>query len=444
MNSMLKVGVLMLLVALVAPQYVAGGTFVPTPVLANPTTQASHNASVTLRLSTATARPGESLTLFADYTALGLITTSLIVSPTDAVRFTPAVPSPCHDQTHDEECKVFPLQALITGTVSFRAVTHGETFDADCQCWRFVTVSSPVVTLDISGPPNFPPPPRAYLPMLAQESSMAPLVGWMVFSSSRDAIYEIHSMRADGSSIQRLTSNDVHDLGADISPDGTTIVFQSRRESHNSLYLMNRDGTNQRRISPAGGWDQDPAWSPDGRQIAFTSYRNGNAEIYVMQADGSDARRLTITPTNATYDSAPSWSPDGQTIAFHSNRHGGTQPSIYVMAADGTNLRRLTEGTDRYPVWSPTSQELAYISFAEATGGGSVYRIRSDGTQRTRVTTNRAVYAEPVWSPDGTMLAFTAAGQHALNAIHVVKADGSGERLILHRDAQNAITDWAP
>ncbi|HEY1014082.1 MAG TPA: DPP IV N-terminal domain-containing protein [Herpetosiphonaceae bacterium] len=439
MNSLAKTGLIVLIMisALFAPQRPAAGAIGDAAAAAG-----MAPASVTLSLSEATVRPGESLTLSASYVNLGLVNTYLTVTPSSAVRFTPDVPSPCRYDVHPDSCKTFPLQALITGTVTFQARANGETFDDDCQCFRFVNVNSPPVTLTISGPPNFPPPPRAYLPMMVDNSSGSALAGRMIFTSSRDTAYEIHSMGADGSNIRRLTNNDYHDSEGDISPDGTKIVFQARYEG-DALYVMNIDGTNQRRLSAPGTsvWDQEPAWSPDGSKIAFTSTRDGNAEIYVMNADGSGARRLTTT-ARESYDSAPAWSPDGSKIAFTSTRDSGDPPSIYLMNSDGTDQRRLTNGADRWPVWSPDGQQIAFISFENYKG--SVYRIRSDGTQRTRVTTGHDVYDKAVWSPAGDMLAFTSTGPHALSAIHVVNLDGSGLRTVVQRDAQNAINDWAP
>lgn len=393
MNSLAKTGLIVLIMisALFAPQRPAAGAIGDAAAAAG-----MAPASVTLSLSEATVRPGESLTLSASYVNLGLVNTYLTVTPSSAVRFTPDVPSPCRYDVHPDSCKTFPLQALITGTVTFQARANGETFDDDCQCFRFVNVNSPPVTLTISGPPNFPPPPRAYLPMMVDNSSGSALAGRMIFTSSRDTAYEIHSMGADGSNIRRLTNNDYHDSEGDISPDGTKIVFQARYEG-DALYVMNIDGTNQRRLSAPGTsvWDQEPAWSPDGSKIAFTSTRDS-----------------------------------------------GDPPSIYLMNSDGTDQRRLTNGADRWPVWSPDGQQIAFISFENYKG--SVYRIRSDGTQRTRVTTGHDVYDKAVWSPAGDMLAFTSTGPHALSAIHVVNLDGSGLRTVVQRDAQNAINDWAP
>ncbi|HEY1013387.1 MAG TPA: hypothetical protein VGE07_11820 [Herpetosiphonaceae bacterium] len=434
MKTQAKVGALLLvlLAALVAvPRPTSGASRQPA---------AQPPAAVNLQLSRTTVNGGESLTLTASYTNLGLVHTTLIVSRPSAVRFTPAVPTPCRYNVHPDGCKTFPLEAVYGGTVTFQASANGETFDEECQCWVFRTVRSPAVTLVINGPAEPAPPVRAYLPMLTAPASGSPLTGRLVFTSSRDAEGEIHRMRADGTMIQRLTENTEIDGAADVSPDGSTIAFYSQRESGFGLFLMNSDGTNQRRLSPPNVQHTAPVWSPDGSQLAFTGFLGSNAEIYAINADGSNLRRLTTLDNS--YDAAPAWSPDGQTIAFVSDREVRGHYSIYLMNPDGGNVRRLTTGNDWSPVWSPDGRRIAFTAMDGAIG--SLYLMNSDGTGRTQLTTGYNVTGKAVWSPAGDLLAFNARSAQSVNGIYVVDAAGSLLRTVLQPDADNIVNDWTP
>jgi Tol biopolymer transport system component len=118
-----------------------------------------------------------------------------------------------------------------------------------------------------------------------------------------------------GSTPRVLTENDLDDLGADASSDGSKLAFISIRGNDGTLQTMPfpADGvgapvalTSVRLERGFIGGDPDAAWSPDGTQIAFVSYPSGedDAEIMTVPAAGG-------TPANATandvYDVDPDW-----------------------------------------------------------------------------------------------------------------------------------------
>jgi Tol biopolymer transport system component len=206
-------------------------------------------------------------------------------------------------------------------------------------------------------------------------------------------------------------------------------------------------------------WDFDPAYSPDGSLVAFHSVRPpsplNRGQIYVMNADGSAPRALTNTEAT-NYGAA--WSPDGRRIAFVTERDG--DPEVYVMNADGTSPTNLTNnpgGYDSGPDWSPDGRYIAYFSGPDRPQGsdeiapGSAYRYWNadiyimdvETGERTRVThaDNDDVY--PVWSHDGTRLAFTSS-RDGNNEIYVINADGTGLRRVTESEDQDNAPQWLP
>jgi Tol biopolymer transport system component len=92
-------------------------------------------------------------------------------------------------------------------------------------------------------------------------------------------------------------------------PSGSRLVFQSNRRDRNwDLYTILANGSGLERLtgSPAAEWA--PAWSPDGSQIAFTIARYSSEweDIAVLHLDSSVMVRFIIRDT---FELEPDWQP---------------------------------------------------------------------------------------------------------------------------------------
>ena len=59
------------------------------------------------------------------------------------------------------------------------------------------------------------------------------------------------------------------------------------------MYAVSADGTDLQRLTTDLGVDTEPSWGPDGTRVIFASDRDGDFDIYAMDLDGSDERALT-------------------------------------------------------------------------------------------------------------------------------------------------------
>lgn len=91
-------------------------------------------------------------------------------------------------------------------------------------------------------------------------------------------------------------------------------------------------------------------------------------------------------------------SPDGQQIAFC------YKGDIYKVAADGGKAVQLTtqESYESSPVWSPDGTRIAFASNRE--GGSDVYVMSSEGGPARRITFNSASEVPTAFSPDGNIV----------------------------------------
>lgn len=110
-------------------------------------------------------------------------------------------------------------------------------------------------------------------------------------------------------------------------------------------------------------------------------------------------------------------------IAFVSLFGDDGKPGIYVINPDGSNATRLASGGG--PIWSPDGTKIAFVSPGDGSNA-EIYVINADGSSLTNLTNHPATEGAPSWSPDGTKIAFVEVLQSDLT-ISVMNADGSNQ-----------------
>jgi TolB protein len=246
------------------------------------------------------------------------------------------------------------------------------------------------------------------------------------------------------------------------------------------IFLLQLDGS-LRRLTH-GGIDSEPAWSPDGQRIAFLrAERNAAHRLFVARADGSGQRSLPERVTDhATWgpdgdrllfalagrvliarpetraprvlvDELPSiagdarWSPDGSRVVFVLGQ-SETSGDVYVVSVRGERLDRLTRlgprvGRPYSPLYSPDGTRIAYLL------AGSLVVMNADGSAQTVLArfAERDFPSSLAWSPDGRTIAYARlrlGGDRRGSGIYIVDAD-DGELRRLTREIDSN-PEWSP
>jgi Tol biopolymer transport system component len=274
------------------------------------------------------------------------------------------------------------------------------------------------------------------------------------------------------------------------SRDGSQIVFGRG----DAVFLANRDGTAVRKLADLPGIAGDIRWSPapgpNVLRASVTSEDGKSRTLWELAADGTGLHRLLTNwksgPAIGDGEDSGRWLSGGRYYLFRARRdrvasiwslhegHSFFQPpdrtpvQIYSSALHFTSLAAAPDGKRvfiaagqelrelvRYDArlgrllpflpgisgrWVDFSKDGLWVAYTTA-NDGLLWRCRPDGSERSQLTRSSLNAVQPRWSPDGTRIAFGAAGaSHQVDVYVIPSAGGVPEAVASHGSEPN----WSP
>ena len=296
---------------------------------------------------------------------------------------------------------------------------------------------------------------------------------------------DIWSVPADGSApSNELIGGDKTENSPRFTPDGRHIAFISNRDGAAQVYLADAGGGGVKQVTKVSGGVQPPlVMSPDGKRVAFVSdvypqckdeecnrhtrealekdpvkvrlltglpFRhwdewrtNIRHHVFVADLDTGEARDVTPgdydSPPHFYEDGGIAFAPDSRTIAFVSNRDGrdremmSTNRDVWLVPVMGGEPKKITANpaADNQPVFSPDGTLLA-VSAQRRPGFESdrwyidLYNLAT-GSKRTLFESPDISVEELTFSSNGRSIFFTASQMGTLN-LYVIPVSGGAPK----------------
>ena len=203
------------------------------------------------------------------------------------------------------------------------------------------------------------------------------------------------------------------------SPDGTTLAFHSYQDGTYHIWTIQRDGSGLRQMTDGRYDDREPHWSPDGERIAFSSDRNGNYDVWDVALATGKIRSLTSHEANEYH---PAYSPDGQHLAYVSEQADAPGLYRMSAQGAGATRLVASDHPLAAPAWNPSAEVITFAQYDSQQSHLLAYYPARDDSAKVISTEEDVFPFRTSWVSDSTFF-YTSDGHIKRHTLGQVNSD---------------------
>jgi dipeptidyl aminopeptidase/acylaminoacyl peptidase len=222
---------------------------------------------------------------------------------------------------------------------------------------------------------------------------------------------EVYSMNIDGERLTQLTHTAKSEYNITWRPDGKKIGFIYSDDSGAQLWEMNPDGTGRNKISDIEGGITGFKYAPDQSMVLFTKEVNRTNRVIDLHPDLPKAE--AYLERDLMFRHWDHWKQSYSHVFVAKYNEKSLSDVVDIMEGEPYESPKKPFGGMEQISWSPDSKTIVYTcvkkkgkEYAISTNS-DLYQYFIDTKETVNLTDGMMGYdINPVFSPDGSMLAF--------------------------------------